>query len=378
MGGAKRIAIWGGLIGLALVSFFGFRTANRAGEFTTLQPLFEGACTVVEGFVGAEDIVADRASGQAFVIGHDRRAAKQGEATRGTVGLVSFPGGEAIATDLLGAAPAAFAPAGGDLHVDSEGVRRVFVANRAGPQHTIEIFRLEDERLVLERTLSDPLLRNPNDVVALDPDRAYVTLDRAAEKGSFGALLESGFARRSGKLLLIGPGGAAVVAQGFVHANGVALSADGSRVYVAETVGRALAAFERDPATNGLTALGKVFLGTGVDNLTRDEEGRIWAAAHPKLLTFAFGHARDASKTAPAQVIVLEPDATPPRGDQAYLTRGEQLSAASVAVADVGARRMLLGAGYERHILACDLPDVWRHSEARPARRPVARPGVGD
>ena len=360
---------------VALPSWFIFRTYIKAGEFTTLVPRFDGVCAPIEGLVGAEDILADREAGRAFAIGHDRRAYKAGEDVRGYVRAMAFPSAELEPlADMTRGKPAEFAPLGADLFIDEVGVRRLLVANRAAGQGSLEVFRVDGEGLTHELTLTDPLMINPNDVVALGPSKAYVTLDKKSKTGSIGEVIEGALERKTGKVLYIDQNGARVVAEGLVYANGIAMGQDAEFVYVAETVARAVSVFRRDTKTNDLKLADRVPVGTGVDNITVDAEGRLWIAAHPKLLTFV-GYAKSPEKTTPSQVILLDPKQK--QGDQVYITNDGSFSGASVAVPDVEARRMVLGSVYNADSLACDLPEVWRHSESYPASRPIARDGIG-
>ncbi len=356
-----------GVAGVAIVaSTLVLRTLSDAGEFTTLVPRFDGACTRLEGFVGAEDMAFDAQARQVYVSGVDRRA----RGTRGAVWVVPFDSPEAATpVDATGGSPTAFTPHGVDLHVDAAGVRRLFVINHAAAGDRIDVFRVADGRLTLERSLSDPLLVHANDVVALGPAQAFVTLDSAAS-GRLGQVVETLLQQRTGQVLYIDADGARVVAQDLAFANGLALSGDGAMLYVAETVGRSLALYRHNRDTHDLVFERREFIGTGVDNIIRDDSGLLWIGAHPKLVSF-LGHARDGARRSPSQVIIIDPEAG--EGDQVFLSDGGDISGSSVAVADVATRRMLIGSVFERFILSCSLPEVWRQSEAYPASRPANR-----
>ncbi|MCG8443297.1 MAG: SMP-30/gluconolactonase/LRE family protein [Caulobacterales bacterium] len=364
------------VIALALPSALAVRAANRAGEFTTLAPRFDGTCRRLDGFVGPEDLALDAERGLLYAAGEDRRALKAGAPTRGAIWALEMDALDAAEpVDLTGGTPADFHPLGIDLHIDAEGVRRLFVVNRASGGHRVELFRVTDAGdLAHERSFDDPALINPNDVAAAGPDRAYVTLDKKAPTASVGEVVEGLLERPNGKVLLVSPQGVRTVADGLIYANGLALIEEGAGLAVAETVRRAIALYDRDAGSGELTLRERVFLGTGADNITRDAAGRLFIAAHPKLLTFAMGHARTEDADAPSQVIVM--DVAERRVDQLFLSSGVDISGASAAVVDVEARRMVMGSVYEPFLMACELPEVWRHSEAYPASRPVQRRAV--
>ncbi len=89
--------------------------------------------------------------------------------------------GSSVPLDITPSTPINFRSYGMAMHVDDGGLRRLFVANRPDGQHTIEVFVIgKNNRLEHEQTLSHPLLKNPNDLVALGPNEVLVTLDKEA------------------------------------------------------------------------------------------------------------------------------------------------------------------------------------------------------
>ncbi len=369
MSAGARLVVVGVVVLIAAASLTYWTAWLRAGEATTLTPIFEGTCEAWTGYVGAEDMVRDSATGRVYVSGEDRRALRRGDSVRGAIWSVGIDSpGERV--DLTGGAPTDFHPLGIDLHVGADGVNRLFVVNRASIGHRVEVYRVKsDGSLDLERTFSGDLLENANDVAAAGPAAAYVSIDKASPTGSFGEVLEGVFDRPNGMIVRVDADGATVVADNLKYANGLALSEDGATLYAAETLGKRLNFYDIGE-DGGLSIRDRVRLGTGLDNITRDDAGRLFIAAHPKLLTFALGHAKSANKDSPSQVVVVDP--ANEVVDQVFLSLGADISGSSVALVDVAARRMLVGSVYEPHILACDLPEVWRHSESHPARRPVA------
>jgi hypothetical protein len=63
--------------------------------------------------------------------------------------------------------------------------------------------------------------------------------------------------------------------------------------------------FYLDATSGVLTPNGRIEIGSGVDNIV-DPDGRLWVAAHPKLLTFV-RHVSDPTALAPSQVFRIGP-----------------------------------------------------------------------
>ena len=96
-------------------------------------------------------------------------------------------------------------------------------------------------------------------------------------------------------------------------------------------------------------------LETGVDNIELDAGGRLYIAAHPKLLTFV-KHAKDAAFLSPSQVLRLEARSGGGyRVDEIYLDSGAEISGSSVAA--VSGKRMLIGAVFDPKFLDCRMDE---------------------
>jgi arylesterase/paraoxonase len=95
-----------------------------------------------------------------------------------------------------------------------------------------------------------------------------------------------------------------------------------------------------------------------VDNLDVDEEGNIWVAGHPKLLTYV-KHSKEPDHRAPSQVLRLVPESgsddgeTTFRVEEVYLDAGDELSASSIAARHES--RLLIGAVFGDHFLDCQM-----------------------
>jgi arylesterase / paraoxonase len=374
----STIAILTGVAIVGAISFTWFRTASRAGEFTTLVPVFEGTCTDVAGIPGAEDIAIDRSGGRMFIASDDRRATAAGTPKRGAVYVMPIRGADAISgrLDATGGMPAAFHPHGISRFADADGKTTVMVVNHPKGFNvydgtTVEIYDASaDNTLTHRRTVTIPGLTRINDIVATGPNSFYATSETDL---AFGSLAESlsiiTDGDRSGAVWLFDGTAGKKMASGIGFANSLALTKDGKTLYVSGTTSRGIFIYDRNPATGALTKREGAFVGTGADNLDVEDDGRVWIAAHPKLLSF-IQHASNPAKPSPSQIIILEPASGGQGGkvDQVYLKDGNDgFSGASVAVRD--GDTMVLGSVFESGIRVCKLPAVWKQSESHPAQR---------
>jgi arylesterase/paraoxonase len=353
-----RIASYVVLALVIVASVLAWRFLSAAGYFTGIRQEIAADCRVIEAVPGPEDIVIDHERGIAYVSAYDRRAVQAGapgsEAVRGGLYAIDL---KAPQTDwalypVTPNAPADFRPHGIDLHVGADGARRLFAVSHpaAGPE-TVEIFDIaRDGTLTHAKSVTDPLFVSINDVAAAGPDRFYVTNDHASKNGLH-QLVSNILLLRNANVIYHDGTAARIAAGRFALANGIEASADGSEVYVADTMSMTLHVFERDLATGDLKGVDMARLGTGVDNIDVQPDGSLLIGAHPKLMDF-LGHAGDPAALSPSQVVRVELGAN--GGGKAgtiYLDLGAEISGISVAAGygDV----MLLGQVFEPEVLAC-------------------------
>jgi arylesterase/paraoxonase len=334
------------------VAAFTVRTLYLAGSFRTIEPHFAGSCKLVAGPVGAEDLTIHPRTGVAYVSASDRRAVAAGKPVPGAIYAYDTNAAEAAPVNVTPDAGVSFQPHGITLWSGAGGRDVLFAVNHPPdglgfPAHTVEVFDVEPDRLVHRATLTDPRLIAPNDIVAVGPDRFYVTNTHGNRPG-FWQTIETYLRLGQAKVLSYDERGFRPALEGLVFPNGINASRDGRTLYVASITLRSLLLYDRDPNDGTLEPAGDVFLDSSPDNIEVADDGSLWIGSHPQLLRVA-AHLEDPSEIAPSQVLRVAPK---PEGGwdvrEIYLSDGSEIAAASVA-APRGARLLIgqiFGAGF--------------------------------
>ncbi len=342
----RRWIILSILLLLACVLAFVAKTLWDAGEFRRLETRLPGACREIGGVASSEDITIDRQAGIALISADDRRGGGPG-------GIFAFDLNQPDARPerLPQDGPADFHPHGISLFQTPGGEPRLMVVNHRADGSFVEIFDYRGDRLVHLRSIGSPLMHSPNDLAATGPESFYVTNDHR-ETGGWRKTLEEYLQQARSYLLHFDGSDFTIAASGLAYANGVNLSPDGTRVYVAASVGKTVSIYRRNPANNLLQLEQVIYTGTGVDNIEVDPDGALWIGAHPKLLTFV-DYMSDPNALSPSEVIRIQ--LFPDRGyeiEPVLVDSGSLLSASSVAA--VFGKKLLVGSVADPRFIVCE------------------------
>lgn len=350
----RALKILGVTLGIALLAIgvLAFDFLRHGGQFTALQPQFAGTCTTVPLEASAEDIQLDRERGIAYLSYLDRRAVIGGKDAAGTILLLDLNVDQPRARPALAFEPPDFRPHGMNLTRPASGPPRLFVISHPpGKAHSVEILeRNESGAFVPMESVTDPLFVRPNAIAALGIKQFYIANDSGA-KNSFERLQEFALRRGLSTLVYYNGSEARIVDDRLKTAAGIALSPDTTRLYVAETMGKALRIYSRDLASGDIELLETVPLPGAPDNLNVAEDGSVWIALHPKMLA-VLRSLGDATKRAPTSIVRYDPAA--PDGSRLttiYVNAGDEISAGSVA-ASIG-QRFVVSAITDPKVLLC-------------------------
>ncbi len=315
---------------IAAIVYLVGNTLFVAGSFKSIHPHLDGTPIVVySGIPGPEDMDLDDATGLLFISSSNRWKTLNGLPAND--GIFRFaPDSAQQPRKLPTTYPGEFHPHGISVLRTGSQVY-LFVVNHNPDGNFVEIFDYRNDTLFHQRSISDLSMCCPNDVVAVAANKFYVTNDHGTQNG-FKRTLEEYLQLPFSSLLYYNGVSFSTAYKGLKYGNGVNVSNDGSKLYVATTTGRNLLTFDRDPATGDIKLVGKLPLKTGVDNIDVDEDGNLWIAAHPKLLAFV-GHAKDSTKLSPSQVLKITPGSGASyQVEEIFLDDGRRLSASSIAL----------------------------------------------
>lgn len=312
---------------------------------------------------GIEDLAVDRARGRLYLSAYDRTALDEA-VNRGSrrlpqgaiyaVALSALAPGNGAAGALAARPAVSPGEVGGDLHPHGialrpdGGLAAINRAYRRGPdggwarETRIELFDAAGNGLAHRRSLADPALCRANDLVAHGPGTLLVTRDHGA-CATAGRWLEDVLGLSRGKLLRVRTEGGrvriAAVARGLTYPNGIAATADGALIPVAETRAQRLALFDADDlgrATGPARPVRTHALPGGPDNISVAPDGTLLVALHPRLWHFALARYRILGRRDTASRVVR----VDPRSGRIRTViddpEGARLSGATAAVAAGG------------------------------------------
>ncbi len=336
------------IILLLAAGYFIISTLYHAGSFNSIEAHSQLIdISVYMNIAGTEDLEIDKENGLLFISSSDRWKQARGEKTDDGVYLLDL-NSESEPYKLPTTYKGEFHPHGMSF-LRKDGTDYLFAINHNQKGGSVELFKFEKGILVHLKTFKNEHMCCPNDLIAVDVDKFYVSNDHGAEKG-FKRILEDYLRIANSYLLYFDGETYSKVYDNLNYANGVNVSADGKTLYMTETTGRILSVLDRNIATGKLTLRFTKQFKTGLDNITIDAEGNLWVASHPKLLDF-IGHANNPAKLSPSQVLKLTPTG---RDDfkvtEVYLNSGEEISGTSTALYYKG--RVYVGVVFESKLLS--------------------------
>ena len=191
-----------------------------------------------------------------------------------------------------------------------------------GTAHSIAVYEVSPDSLMLMELLEDSLLESPNDLAAYPDGRLYVSNDKSKDGGMFEMLLGL---KKSSVVFYNGRGEWKRAATKLAMANGVAV--DGDTVYVAAT--RDNSVFSYTAAADGsLSEKQRIAKVKGADNFYM-QNNMLYIASHEKIFKL-FAHFSKPEKHSPSLVYGI--DLATNQKERIFYNQGELISAVSVGI----------------------------------------------
>ncbi|MEQ8747501.1 hypothetical protein [Pyruvatibacter sp.] len=346
---------------LLLIGWQAWRISRDSGAFVEIEPVSVGACTMMEGPAGSEDINIDRVNRVAFIsAGNGRevfdsyRSGSTAKVKNGDIWLLDLSQPDSRPEPLNVQIEQPFHPHGIDLLQLEDGKRELYMVNHPSRfEDEILVFDVaEDHSLTLKGRFHYPELISPNDIKAIGRNQFFVSNDHGSPQPSIMATIEDYFGMSWSSVSYFDGQTGVLAVEGIKGANGLAISEDGQTLFIAEALGRSVKRFRRGASMREWEFVEKLDVNTAVDNLEWSEDGRLLAGAHPKLFPL-LEHVRDANSLSPSHVIAVQVSSSPMTFETIYMNDGTELSGSSVATMLDG--EMLIGSILEDHFLRCEV-----------------------
>lgn len=339
------------LILFLLLAYFVLNTLYDAGSFKTIENHTDlKNISVFTGIAGPEDFDIDPDSGWLFISNTDRWNLAKGNKT--TDGISLWKLNENTTPHMLTTTFHEEFHPHGISYLKKGSENYLFVINHHKTGSSVELFRFKNDTLFHLVTYENNSMCCPNDLVAVDTDKFYVSNDHGNKKGIMRKLEDYLRLPKSSVLYFNGEVFSKVIDH-LNYANGLMVSPDGKTLYLTETTSGKISVFDRDINSGALKLRFEKHLKTGLDNITMDANGDLWVAAHPKLFDFV-GHAKNAEHLSPSQVFKMRPIGKDNLSvTEVYLNNGEQLSGSSVALYYKG--EVYIGVVFDNKLLKGDM-----------------------
>ncbi len=227
--------------------------------------------------------------------------------------------------------------------------------SQEGRAHTIEIFeRKIDNEWLHKKTLADPLLTGPNDIMLTSKGEIFASNDRGPEN-KFMQYVNMMFKNGTADIAYYDGNTFTNLNNKVVLGNGIFVREEQGEEILYRSVfsESAISVFKikREKNNVSLEFINKISLGAGPDNIIPDEAGNLWVAAHPSTMKF-LRHAASSESIAPSQVYKI--DGKTKNSELVYSNDGSEIPAASTAL--IFGDKIFISQVFEDFLLTCTKP----------------------
>ncbi|TVZ57125.1 arylesterase/paraoxonase [Lutibacter sp. Hel_I_33_5] len=299
------------------------------GFFRTIENKFEGEVLQKINIPGAEDFAISRKDSFAIISSTARKNIPNFNQEIGGLYFLDLKNDDYKPIHLTKNFNKPFAPHGISM-IKKDSIYIIAAVNHTLESENIEIFSLNGKTLTHKKTLSNPLIFSPNDIVLLDENEFYFTNDHKYKDG-ITRLAEDYLGLSLSNVIYFNGKDYKEVANGIAYANGINFDKKRNLLFVASPRKFLVKVYQKNN-DGSLTFIEDIDCKTGVDNIEFDEASNLWIGAHPSLLTFA-AYAKGDKEISPSEIIKINYKV---KGnytiDQIYFGDGSKMSASTVAI----------------------------------------------
>ncbi|MBT4960650.1 MAG: hypothetical protein HON28_03375, partial [Flavobacteriaceae bacterium] len=167
---------------LIVLGLYIFNIFWSTGYFRIIENKFEGEVLTKINIVGAEDITINHIDSFAIVSSTKRKAFPANEQEEGGLYYIDLKKIESKPILLTKDFNKPFAPHGVSIF-KTDSITTIAVVNHTIEKEYIEIFKLIGTKLTHFKTLDNPMILSPNDVVLINENSFYFTNDHKYKSG---------------------------------------------------------------------------------------------------------------------------------------------------------------------------------------------------
>ncbi len=317
------------LLFLILIIAFVAHTLISTGYFRTIENYAEGSVLKAIPLTGAEDIMVSRTDHFALISATNRELYPPTQEEHGGLYSIDLSTDDFKLNPLTTSFKKSFAPHGISM-IKKDSTYTVMAINHTDQGHSIEVFTKIKKNLIFEKTITDPSMISPNDLVLIDENKFYFTNDHGHTKG-IGKFLEEYLGLAVSNVVYYDGQTFSVVADGIAYANGINFDPNRNLLYVASPRGFLVKVYSRKN-DGSLEFIEDIPCGTGVDNIDIDPQGHLWIGGHPNLLHFK-AYAQGKKEISPSELIkVIYSGKNDYKVEKIYVENGSTMSGSTVAV----------------------------------------------
>jgi arylesterase / paraoxonase len=298
------------------------------GFFRTIENNFDGEILEKIDLYGTEDITISKKDSFAIISSTKRNKFPNIQQEIGDLYLIDLKSKKYNTVHLSKDFKKPFAPHGISMF-QQDSVTTLAVINHTLEGEFVEIFELQNQKLIHKRTIENEMIFSPNDIVLLDHNRFYFTNDHKYKEG-LGRLSEDYLGLSISNVVYFDGNKFSVAAEEIAYANGINFDSNRKLIFVASPRKFLVKVFQQNEDSS-LTFIEDIDCKTGVDNIEFDDDYNLWIGSHPNLLHFA-AYAKGDENISPSEIIKIN---YKNKGDytieQIYMDDGTKMSASTVA-----------------------------------------------